>query len=357
MKYAFVADVHVHNFRKFGGRVESGINERARAVLDTLKCAHDYALNAQCDRFIILGDLFEVPHPTPQLIAAVARILSSSERRMRVTIIPGNHDKVSMAQDDHALAPFLFMQGISVVDQSAKLDGNVLGLIPHHPGPIQKWLPEEFAKVRGSEIVGVHFGIYDDDTPGFLRSSEGAASVGFIEELCDEFDVGGVVAGDWHHSREWKDREHYVAIPGALSPKSFADVGVRNVGRMVVWEDGKTVLQMMPGVRFQKLSLDKFKKRNKERSHTHFFKLVLHPDELEEAQELTRADNVTHRCEFEVSTEAADLALSDAADAARSADNFDEALAEFIEGVSIADPGTLDGVKSRVMNYRKRVMT
>lgn len=357
MKYALVADVHVGNFRKYGGPVAGGVNKRGREVLKSLRAAYSHAKNAECNRFIILGDLFHSSSPTPQLISQVAAICAPPAVQavpvMQSDFLVGNHDQVSLSPNDHALAPFTFM-GINVIEETSTLDDGDLAFVPFRPGNCEEWLEEEMAHCQGASLLGLHLGIYDDTTAPYLQKCEDAVSYSRLTELCDKFDIGDVVAGNWHQGRKWEDDTRTMVIPGALSPTGFADLGTKTIGRMVIWDDGEFTIKTVPGIRFVKCTLQQFKDRDQARSATHYFKLMLQPDELEEAKELMREQKVEDRWEFALDNSETEEALSDAADKARSVESLDKAIDGYIDGLKVAEPGTVAGVKKRIKAYRKK---
>jgi DNA repair exonuclease SbcCD nuclease subunit len=356
LKYAIVADVHVDNFRKFGGPIVAGVNRRGKEVLTSLRCAYQFAKNAKCDRFIVLGDLFHSSKPSPQLISQVASILVPQVQTvpvMRTDLMVGNHDQVSMAVMDNAMSPFTFM-GVRVIDEPGTCDDGDLAYVPFQPGRAVDWLPAEVAQCQGASLLGLHLGVFDDKTQPFLQKCEDAVSIEFLTELCDKYDIGDVVAGNWHHGRKWETDTRTVVIPGALSPTGFADLGRQRIGRLVIWDDGDIEVHSIPGIRFIKCTLQEFKDRNVGRSKTHYFKLMLQPDEFEEAKTLILAQNVGDRCELAVDRSDTEGALADAAEKARNVESLDEAIDGYIEALELPEHATRAGVKKRVRAYRKK---
>ena len=357
MKYALVADVHVDNFRKYGGPVVGGVNKRGRAVLGSLRSAYNHAKNAKCNRFIVRGDLFHSSSPSPQLITQVASIVAPPPMQavpvMETDFLVGNHDQVSLALNDHALAPFSFM-GIQVIEGTSLHDDGDLAFVPFRPGDTAEWLEEEMSNCQGASLLGLHLGIFDDATAPYLQKCEDAVSYERLTELCDKFDIGDVVAGNWHQGRKWEDDTRTMVIPGALSPTGFADLGNKTIGRMIIWDDGEFTIKTVPGIRFMKYSLKEFKERDIGRSATHYYKLMLQPDELEEARELVREQGVEDRWEFALDNSEAAEALESAAEKARSVESLDEAIDVYINKLEIEKPGTVAGVKKRVKAYRKK---
>jgi hypothetical protein len=356
MKYCITADVHVANFRKFGGPIRAGVNQRGKQVLTSLRAAYNYAKGAECDRFIVAGDLFHSDHPTPQLIAQVADIIAPKMQSvpvMKTDLMVGNHDQVSLADMDHAMAPFTFM-GVRVVEEAGTCDDGDLAYVPFRPGQAEDWLPEEVERCQGASLMVLHLGIYDDQTAPFLRKCADAVDVNWLHDLCDKHDIGDVVAGNWHTGKKWENDTRTILIPGCLSPTGFSDLGTKGIGKMVIWDDGDIVVHTVPGIRFIKCTLDKFKEHNFDRAKTHYFKLMLQPDELEEAKELIAEKKLEDRWEYAIDNSANDEALAEAAEKARSVEQLDQAIDGYIERLEIQKPGTVAGVKKRIKAYRKK---
>jgi hypothetical protein len=271
---------------------------------------------------------------------------------MQTDFMVGNHDQVSMADMDHALAPFPFM-GVRVIEDAGTHDDGDLAYVPFQPGKAEDWLPEEVAQCKGASLLILHLGVYDEITPPYLRDCADAIEIGWLHKLCDEHDIGDVIAGNWHQGRKWENDTRTVIIPGALCPVGFSDLGRRNIGRVIIWDDGDIEEHTVPGPRFIKCSLQEFKDRNVARSTNHYYKLMLQPDELEEATELANKQ-VPDVWEFAIDTSASKEALEEAAEKARSTEDIDEAITGYIDKMEIEEPGTVAGVKKRVKAYRKK---
>ena len=98
-----VADIHLACHRQLGGITAAGLNTRAREILAVLQHTGQL-VRAEQASLVIAGDLFDTPHPTPQLMAGALDALSGLD----VTCLVGNHDQVSAAPGDHALGPLRY---------------------------------------------------------------------------------------------------------------------------------------------------------------------------------------------------------------------------------------------------------
>lgn len=230
MKIAFVSDVHVANHRVFGGRTRSGINTRCSLILDSLRQAVKVASYNQCDKLVVLGDLFdssgsEPSRPESQVIAAVREVLRDFEEE--VVCLLGNHEMDSTESGDNSLSAL--SDTVTVVEETT-MDEDGLGLIPHFPGDPNLWLPRELEKVRGCDVVGMHVGLSDAETPGYLSGFP----VRKLQTLMTDLKIETAMAGDWHHPRRWQN----VVQVGALVPTGFADRGPE-FGQVCIVEDGR----------------------------------------------------------------------------------------------------------------------
>ena len=88
-RIAFVGDVHVGNHKKFSGEMKKGINERCENVLYALSSAVNKAKAEKAETLVILGDLFDNPRPSPQMIMRVQEIIE----QIPTIILAGNHDQ------------------------------------------------------------------------------------------------------------------------------------------------------------------------------------------------------------------------------------------------------------------------
>lgn len=207
MSFTVVADIHLDNHRQFGGVARSGLNQRARLIIDVLE-----HLFQQTDKQVaVLGDVFDT-RPSPQLLAAFGLTV---RRRMcdSVTLIVGNHDHYSDHDGDHALGVFNSMHRVVVFGSESHWAQGVMWH-GYRASPARSWLMKEIQQ-HPDRVHFAHVGIADDSTPPWLRNGK---DVVWAEEVDDALERGMLVAGNWH---EHKLFGHNIIQVGALVPTGF----------------------------------------------------------------------------------------------------------------------------------------
>lgn len=258
LKIAFIADVHLGNFAKFGGPMRGSLNRRGLDVLATLTSAVELA--ADCDALMVLGDLFHYANPEPALMAQVQEILA---QHPNVIVMPGNHDLSSSAYGDHAIAPLAPV--VKVVETPRRFvirsddDAVELWVVPFQPGPVDDWLEPALKlcadKRRKSDRIALalHVGISDNETPYYLDGGGASITAKTLGKLCMKYGIGFVFSGDWHRHQSWRQSGVSLMQVGSLAPNRFPpgyEHGDR--GPMAIW-DGKTSEVIdVPGPRFYK---------------------------------------------------------------------------------------------------------
>lgn len=225
-----VADVHVHNFLPFGGQKVSGINSRGNLSLASLKQAVGLCNNHKCTDFVIVGDLFDVSNPTPQIVTATIEVLREFLGNVRIII--GNHDQYSTAEGDHALGPMhdhLTRTGkifvYSADPEVVVLDGVESLLVPFNPDRVDTWLPELMDKHDGVAQVFAHFGVIDSETPEFLLSAGDAYPLEDLQKMMLSSGCQRFFVGNWHNHKIWDAGGTKIAQCGALTPTGFNNPG------------------------------------------------------------------------------------------------------------------------------------
>lgn len=346
MKIAFVADVHIANFRRMGGgRPSAGINDRCRLVLEALEVAVQTATSREAEAFIILGDLFDVL-PTPQILTQTQSILEGAPNPI---IIAGNHDLVSEVPGDYALGPLHPVA--DVIDRPGIYygDGFLLDAVPYQSTPAKERI--RFSAEKGA-IGCLHVGVSDSDTPAWLVGTSNSIPV---EDLFDRMRIAGIRAvatGDWHERRHWVEEDMSILQVGTLAPTGFDNPGLVDYGFMGIWDDEEGAFESIPipGPRFLKVTSEEDLELaiGELRSHhpkcRAFVEFETVPEEVKGAIELIseakeRGDIVDGQVILD-GAEAKKVAER-AAGAARSAKTLEEALAVYVrEKVSL--PGGLD---------------
>ncbi len=244
-RIAWVADVHLGNHLRWGGPIVNAMNTRCRDVLTTLQLAVDKARELGCSEFVILGDLFDTSRPSPQLVAATQKVLGQQPGEMRVSVLLGNHDMVSMAEGDHALGPLAPLKNVEVVSCPAVWglrDGWQCILVPFQVGRARDWLPGAVkealeaggtGKVNG-RFLGIHLGVQHAGTPPFLADAKDSITVEELRSLMEEHEISAVLAGNWHNRYRADLKEGTILQVGTVSPTGFDNPGVKGYGTLAI---------------------------------------------------------------------------------------------------------------------------
>jgi DNA repair exonuclease SbcCD nuclease subunit len=250
-----VADVHIANFKQYGGETKASLNERARQVLGTLEAA--YSLLRRSDTFIVAGDLFDSDRPTPQMIAAAME--AGEGRADRRVFVLGNHDATAArAAGDNAFAPFRSQERNTIVDEApvtvavGEYRDRFDVLCVPFGFRVTDLAESDYSRSSAPLVVVFHAGIKDSSTPSYLRSSEEAIDVDELAQWMQEHGVCAAVAGDWHTHRAWP--KHNIFQVGALCPTGWQNPGLTEYGSVLkLTRDNGTVRVerlVVPGPRF-----------------------------------------------------------------------------------------------------------
>jgi hypothetical protein len=370
MKVAIVADCHIGNHKRWGGQVRAGLNERCLVTLGVLERAYARARGLGCERFVVLGDMFDTTAPSPQLVAAVQRIFTTE---LKTIIIAGNHDRVSMSQGDHALGPLWPVSGVQVVEtpQVVRLDGDLL-LVPYQPGPVLDWLPQVVEELAGksqaaNKLLGLHMGIEAEGTPFYLKGSPSAIHRDILAQLMAEHGIQVTLAGDWHN----RYLEHVnggkgtVMQVGTLSPTGFDNPGLEGYGTLAVWEPHasnpkrRVTWEEIPGPRFV-VSKEGEAMRSlgkKEQGWNIYLKRVV--DNPSDVQSETAAlhgmakEGLFAGVEVALDQSNANARLRTAAHEARRASTVEEAVTRYVKNMPLKEGVGRDRVRDRVVDLLK----
>lgn len=355
MSIAFLADLHAANHRRHGGPKESGINRRCRQVLDTLKRAIERVNARHCDALVILGDLFDTTCPEPQIVAEVQQILKCAG--MPVSILMGNHDLVSSAPGDHALGPLAPVA--KIIDDGVMLQVGELGLccVPFQPGPAADWLPSRLAmwnpQPDRQTALLLHLGLASDDTPMYLRGAHDSVPVELVAGLCKQYGFRACFAGNWHAHRVLR-KKPLICQVGALAPTGYDNPGIDGYGTVVYWDGNGMEVEVVPGPRFMKLSSgDEWDPEEAEGCDV-YAQIKAAPDATSAALanlEGAVGDGLVVAGEVVPDQAVVREAARRAATVARAADTLDEALAGYIENMTVAEGVDRAVVLERAKGY------
>jgi hypothetical protein len=273
MKFGVLADIHIGNHQGHkGGAYSLTMNDRCRRVLDAVKMAVEAAKAEGCEEVVIVGDLFDNEKATPQMIAATAEALGlTTNDGLPVRALLGNHDRVSAQTGDHALgwlgattAGHVHAEPVALHHNS----GDVHYIVPFDAGPSAAYLERALHKLRAEElqnvasyryrILFVHMGICDEKTAveqPWAASADDAIKLEKLFDLCCEYAISHVFAGNWHSAGQWEcthpdGSTTLVTQVGALVPTGWDNPGPSGYGGLDIFENGVVTRIEIPGPRF-----------------------------------------------------------------------------------------------------------
>lgn len=378
-RLAFVADCHVANHKRWGGETVGGLNERGRECVNVIYRSSVVAKERGCEALFVLGDLFDGSRPTPPLVAATVKAMRAGPGE--TVVLLGNHDRQSMHPNDHACAS-MAQSGVLVVTTPIikRYQDVEVGVIPYAVGEAKDWLAAGMAQLQEQwssrgvakhRLVVTHLGIWDDDTPAYMKAAQDAVGIGFVRWLCDAHKVDAFMAGNWHQARGWKSDSARgwpnVMIPGTLIPHSFSDPPEH--GAVEIYDTGCTPPARtripLPTPLWWKVDALKDLGGTQSALRNHFsarepcrayVRLTVRQDEL--AQALEVKDGLVRQygdgivAEVQVREEEARAEVKEVARAALAAGRDD--LAEtYADLAKVEEPGTTAGVARRLGEYRK----
>jgi hypothetical protein len=289
-----------------------------------------------CGRFVVAGDLFDTVRPTPQMVSATIEALQACKfEGMEVVVLLGNHDQVSTADGDNAVA-VLRHAGIQVIESLEVRDG--ICYIPFQPGDARVWLPQALKAAKGCAAVITHVGIADEKTPDFLVDAKDALPLSLVLSSLPE-GVRVFAAGNWHGYRAWRDTQASTTVVqiGALCPADYGDDQTATGSLLLINNSGVDSMDRIPGPRFYSWTYDRrveplaLPATASRWSHV---RVTCAPGQMAEVrrqlQELQAAD--PRLIDFEVRPDASAKELvREAAKHATAAIGMDEALHGFVE--------------------------
>jgi predicted phosphodiesterase len=365
-KIGIIGDVHVGNHAKLGGLKTCGINERCESVLQSLDNAVSLANVEDVDALIILGDLFDNPRPSPQMIKRVQDAIE----KCPTIIIAGNHDQCSDRADDNALGPLMAVSEVLDMPDVIALDGVDLICVPYQAGNCEEWLHAEVKSLvqiskAPKRLLVFHAGIIDDDTPSFLRDSSAAIRAEVLFNLCSEFNIDTAFAGHWHNMRRWeffdtkRSKNVDVLQAGALVPTGWNNPGM-DYGALYLYDvsakTGENISTVtVPGPRFITASLDDdlgVVQGGKASGQPNklYLRLQVTEKDVSLGETILKAGIQSGTIEqgiLDISSTQTDLVAKKAACATRSAETLDEALAVYTEKMVLKGVEEMDGPEAR----------
>lgn len=335
MTLSVIADVHLANHARYGGKVEKGVNERARLILATLEAAIEAA---PAGELYVLGDLFDVARPEPALIAAAQNVFSLRDD-LAVHLLVGNHDQTSEAPGNHAMAPLWPVAKVHDTPSYLWAGGDAPGvLVVPFAAPVTAALDAavtnhyEVLHRRDWVLLG-HWGTADADAPAYLREGKDVVPLARLQELATDFPtLAGVAAGNWHYRKTYslRGKDAKILQVGALAPTGWDNPGATGYGTLATWTGKGWSCRELPGPRWLTRAAD------------------VAPCRSERCTPYLRVDGSAEEIPAEVRAQVAGLSIAagddtdnrvaarEAAGAARSAETLAEALAAFVGAMPLS---------------------
>lgn len=257
MKIATASDVHIDNFSPFGGEPLHGLNKRGRLSLQAFRDSLQLAVSHGCKVYLINGDLFESSHPSVALLSAVAKILSEFSFKLKIIILPGNHDMVSEAPGNNSCSLFSALPNVIVPEKPSIVacgSANITCL-PFKTGKPSEWVEAQLSSLGKQDrgILSLHMGLSTGYTPKALlkHGLSGAIAVADLKKLCKKYGYAACFLGDWHHPDDDISQNCTIVQLGTLCPSDFR-YDHKGVGRLCVYdtESGELEEHYVPGPRF-----------------------------------------------------------------------------------------------------------
>jgi hypothetical protein len=367
------ADCHVGNFKRFGGPVTGSVNTRCQETLDAFEAAVQIAIARKAETFIVAGDLFDYSRPEAPILRAVQRSLKSLNQAGVVAyLMVGNHDQISTAPGDHALAPLAPYAKIVEQPRIVRTSELELWLVPFQQGHAFEWLPgvlsallKESSRGAGSSppthlrrALGLHLGIRDAKTPPWLAKAPDAVDIDLLFALCKEHAIANVFAGNWHDRRSWTAPGVNVFQLGALCPTGWDNPGLDGFGTVGILDKGGAEYEEIPGPRFLKVPYGRDVtadiKRGRSKGHRLYVSMTADPDALAaETAKLTAMIDMGNVAGGEVlpDTSLAKIEATTAAFAATSAQTLSSAIEGFVGAMPLDESIDRASVLQRVVEY------
>lgn len=365
-KIAYIADLHIANHKRFAGKYESGLNERCRLILGALERALTEARDLGAEAVVVLGDTFDDVRPSPQILAATARVFGRAG--LPTYMLVGNHDQVSGSPGDHALGPLEVSEcEIFVIEKptTVKIGKTALMLVPFRAGAASEWLPdvvEELSPVPTNDnVLCVHMGISDNTTPPYLRSAPDSISATQLGGIMQVHGIKRAFAGNWHFHRTWEIGEQRITQVGALVPTGFDNPGV-GYGSVIVADANEQWRSTVRGPRFFAFDFEDGTLADVCDLHDVGFSLFVQarvqPAYIAQAKaeiaEKVKA-GVLAGGEAIPNKQVTKLVARSAAAAARSADTVDQAVAQYVEHMQMPDGVKRADVLTEVKSYLAKI--
>lgn len=391
IRFGAIADLHMASHRLAGGAWRAGINERGYRTTGVFGNALSIAEAKGQQCVVALGDVFDTTSPEPQLIAEAQKMIV--DNGVPLHVILGNHDIESADEGDHACGPLGGLRMHVDVHERPKIViiGEVgltgserkpveLWMVPFTSGATKDWLPKALMDLSNQShsnsirVLCAHFGIYDPPMlqgPGanWILVADDAIFSETLGELCVDYNIPLVLAGNWHTRRVMQHSAHgrdvLMVQAGTLCPTGWDNPGFDGYGSLVCVEvDEQGIIDVgfteVPGPRFvvirseEELIEARLQAKNK---HCDLYvRWIATPDGVAEARRVLESAHNGSASAMGVSAFRIDLDKSEAkaasqaaSAAARSSTTREEALEAFVAKMPL--PENVE--RARVFNLAK----
>jgi len=145
LKFAFIADIHFHNWTDFKKIGPSGLNSRLEDIVDVMHKIAEKSAEEEVSHIFLLGDIF---HSRTKLDLDVVSVAADCIHQMKETtgadihILLGNHDIHASNQNVHVLK--IFEPFCNIMDKPANhnIGGAHVFALPYIDNTIQQILAD-----------------------------------------------------------------------------------------------------------------------------------------------------------------------------------------------------------------------
>ena len=261
-RIGFLSDVHVANFRKCGGSMVGGVNDRCRRVCESLTGITALIESQRLDGVVVCGDLFDVDCPSPAITHAVMTVVDRWDARCQVVLLVGNHDQHSDQANDHALAPLHFLgTNVHIVEspELVTVDDACIVCVPFRKGPASEWFDDAVKHAaaftgKRTKLLAFHLGVEDSATPHFLQGAQDSLTVNTLADICASHEISAAFAGHWHTPQRWSSNGIEMVQCGAFCPTGWQNEGA-GYGFVTIYDTEleQLAIHQVPGPRFETL--------------------------------------------------------------------------------------------------------
>lgn len=247
-----VSDVHLHNWSPFSHITSDGVNSRLQTILDALDEATQSI--GKGDTLYITGDLFHVRgHIQPSVMNPTLELFKKIiARKIKVRIIPGNHDLESKntTKLTNALQA-LEAVGCEIVNELTVFEDEKVVMVP--------WVDSLDDLRHIITDVRMDLGDQEEDDPRYTPQEEytlmihaalnGVISIpdsGLDAEELEDLSYKEVFCGHYHNHKSFEGDVYSV---GALTHQTWSDVGTV-AGYILVHDSGAITHQSTSAPKF-----------------------------------------------------------------------------------------------------------